>query len=365
MMTEAERFARLQLIRTDGIGPAGFRHLLRRFGSATAASEALPDLAGRGGVAMQLADAGAIAAEIDTVAALGAAHLHDGDSGYPALMRQLPDAPPVLVALGVPALASRRSVAIVGARNASAAGRAMARDIAADLGAAGMVTVSGMARGIDGAAHLGALPHGTIACIAGGIDVTYPPEHGDLQRSVAEQGLLLSEVPPGTQPMARHFPRRNRLIVGASEGVVVIEAAEGSGSLITARIAGEIGREVMAVPGHPADPRSKGGNRLLREGAALVESAQDILAVLQPLGAEAAMREREARVEAGAWTGQTSAPGGDPDALFQELLGPSPVAVEELIRQSGLETALVISMLADLELDGTVVRHAGGRVSLA
>lgn len=364
-MTDAECLARLQLIRTDGIGPAGFRHLLRRFGSAVAAADALPDLAGRGGVAMQLADRSAMLAEIDAVAALGATHLHACDPAYPALMRQLPDAPPVLVALGDVALAARPTVAIVGARNASAAGRAMARDLAADLGAAGMVSVSGMARGIDGAAHLGALPHGTIACVAGGIDVVYPPEHAELQRRVAEQGLLLSEAAPGTQPTARHFPRRNRLIVGASQGVVVIEAAEGSGSLITARIAGDIGREVMAVPGHPADPRSKGGNRLLRDGAALVETALDVLAVLQPMGADAALRERAIRLDGAIAEPPSARAQADADARFHELLGPAPVAVEELIRQSGLETALVVSMLADLELAGTITRHAGGRVSLA
>jgi DNA processing protein len=360
-MTAADALARIRLIRTDGVGPVGYRQLVKRFGSAVAAVDALPDLGRRGGVALVPAEPAVAEAEIARVAAMGARHLFWRETDYPALLAATPDAPPVLVALGDVGLAQRRTVAVVGARNASAAGRALARDMAAELGAAGFAVASGMARGIDAAAHEGALATGTIACVAGGADVAYPPENEALQRAVAEQGLVLAEQPPGTEPLARHFPRRNRLIAGVSEGLVVVEAAEGSGSLITARIMGELGRDVMAVPGHPGDPRSRGGNRLIREGAALVEGAADVLAVLEPFAVAAAgpIRVRERAAEP-----ILVAP-ADPEAALVALLGAAPVAVDELVRQSGLGAAAVVSLLADFELEGRIVRHAGGRVALA
>ncbi len=357
-MTPAEQLAALRLIRTDSVGPVGFRHLLRRFGSAAAAVEALPDIARRNSAALTPFPRDAAEAEMEQVAALGARHLHLAQAAYPAQLAATPDAPPVLIVKGDMALAGRPMVAMVGARNASAAGRTLARGIAQDLGAAGFVIVSGMARGIDAAAHEGALPSGTIACIAGGIDIAYPPENHALQQAVGETGLLLAEQPPGIEPQARHFPRRNRLIVGLAEGVLVVEAAAGSGSLISARLAGDYGREVMAVPGHPADPRSHGGNRLLRDGAALVENAADVLAVLRPfasLPVAAPLREPVLPL-------LPDTPAND--LMLFELLG-APVAVDELVRQSGLSAAMVMSMLADMELDGRIARHAGGRVSRA
>lgn len=275
-LPEAERAARLRLARSEGVGPVSHGQLLKRFGSAVAAIEALI------GMGKPVADPDLVAREVELAAAVGARHLLLGEPDYPPLLAELADPPPVLVATGDAALAARPVVAMVGARNASAAGRGLALEMAEALGAAGWVVASGLARGIDAEAHRGSLPTGTIGCVAGGVDIAYPPENAELQQQVAARGLLLSEMPPGTEPQARHFPRRNRLIAGVARGVVVIEAAPGSGSLITARIAGEAGREVMAVPGHPRDPRSGGGNGLIRQGATLVEQAADVLAVLSP-----------------------------------------------------------------------------------
>lgn len=268
----------------------------------------------------------------------------------------------MLVLRGDASLAIRPAVAIVGARNASAAGRALAGELARDLGQAGFVVVSGLARGIDAAAHQAALATGTVACVAGGIDVPSPPEHAALHEAIGRQGLLVSEQPPGTEPQARHFPRRNRLIAGLAQGVVVIEAAHGSGSLITARLAAEAGREVMAVPGHPRDPRARGGNALLKSGATLVEDAADVLAALAPFAA--AGRPAAEPVT----TSPDADPAGDPaDARGRllELLSATPVATDELVRMSGLPTGHVAALLVDLELEGRIVRHAGGRVALA
>ena len=365
----AEQVARLQLIRSDGVGPVGFRHLLARFGGAADAVAALPDLARRNGVASVGFSRAAADTEFGRAADIGARHVFLGEADYPALLAELHDAPPVVIVLGDTALGNRPGVAIVGARNASAAGRGLARGLAEDMGRAGWVVVSGMARGVDAAAHTGALATGTIACIAGGIDVAYPPENAELQHDVAMRGLVVSEMPPGTEPQARHFPRRNRLIAGISRGVVVVEAALGSGSLITARMAGEAGREVMAVPGHPADPRARGGNLLLKEGAELVEDAGDVIAVLGAFGAC-----REAGPQVLSRYGNAAArPRVEPGEMaasnvlhvVEALLSSVPVQVDEVVRLSGFDVASVMTVLVDLELDGRLRRHAGGRVALA
>ena len=359
----AERLARLRLARTEGVGPVSFRRLLDRFGSGERAAAELPDLWRREGRA--LAPEALAEDEMAAADALGARHVFAGEADYPPLLAELADCPPVLLVRGSPALARGALVGIVGARNASAAGRTLAARLAADLGAAGFVVVSGMARGIDAAAHEGALATGTIACVAGGPDVAYPSENAALQEAIAETGLIVSEMPPGTAPQARHFPRRNRLIAGLVEGLVVIEAALGSGSLITARLAGEAGRDVMAVPGHPLDPRARGGNGLIRSGATLVEDATDVLATLRPFAvAGAGVREPVAT--------PVAAPADDADTTPEDaaervaaLLSPVPVAVDSIVRASGLPAARVAAILTELELAGSLVRHSGGRVAAA
>jgi DNA processing protein len=355
---EAERLARLRLARTEGVGPVGFAQLMARHGSAEAAIEVLQDLG------KPVADAGVVAREQDEAARLGARHLLLGDADYPPLLAELKDPPPVLLAVGDAGLGARPVVAMVGARNASAAGRGLAREMAAALGAAGWVVASGMARGIDAAAHQGALPTGTIACVAGGVDVAYPPENAALQAEVGDGGLVLGELPPGTEPQARHFPRRNRLIAGVARGVVVLEAAPGSGSLITARLSAEAGREVMAVPGHPLDPRSKGGNGLIRDGAVLVESAGDVLAVLAPFAVARPVPARRPVPVRRAATPVAEAVMTQ-GTEFLDLLSLSGVTMDELVRASGLSAAEVQVRLTDLEMDGMVVRLSGGRVARA
>lgn len=357
----ADRVARLRLIRSERVGPVSFRQLLQRFGSAEAALDALPNLARRaGGPPLRIATEADARAEMEAVAKIGARHLFIGLAPYPTRLAEIEDAPPVLTALGVLALLDRPGVAIIGARNASAAGSKMARTIAHELAEAGCAVVSGMARGIDAAAHRGALPF-TVAAVAGGADVAYPAELAELQASVGKDGLLLAEQPLGVAPQARHFPRRNRIISGLSLGVVVIEAALQSGSLITARFAGEQGREVMAVPGSPLDPRSAGGNGLIREGATLVQSAADVLEVVRPFAVRAT-RVGSAIV---------AEPAADYDPSPRDLdritalLGPTPVGVDEIARQSGVPIAALGVILTDLELGGRLERHAGGRVALS
>jgi DNA processing protein len=277
------------------------------------------------------------------------------------LLAELETAPPALIVKGDLNLLDKPAIALVGARNASAAACRFARQLAHDLGAAGNVIVSGLARGIDSAAHDGALASGTIAVIAGGIDIVYPPENAERQAAIAERGLLIAEQPPGVEPRARHFPWRNRIIAGLAHGTVVVEAAPRSGSLITARHATEYGREVMAVPGSPLDPRAQGCNLLIREGATLVQSADDVLEAVNPLRVRP-FRQREQ---------DYAAPGPSADAdesarrAIADLLGPTPAPVDELVRQSGLTPAMVQTVLLELELAGRLERHAGGRVSAA
>ncbi len=353
-----DRIARLRLIRTEKIGPVTFAQLLARFGSAAAALEAVPQLAARGGGRVpRLATREAAERELEAAARLGARHLFLGQGLYPALLAQIEAAPPVLTVKGRLGLLEQPAVAMVGARNASAAACRFARSLAQALGDRGMIIVSGLARGIDSAAHDGALATGTIGVIAGGIDIVYPPENEARQAAVAEHGLLIAEQPPGTEPRARHFPYRNRIIAGLAQGPVVMEAAPRSGSLITARYAVDYGREVMAVPGSPLDPRAQGCNQLIRDGATLIQSADDVLESVGPYAPRApAMRQAVAEAPADAGDGERRA--------VLDLLSPTPVPVDELVRQSGVPAALLQTVLLELELAGRIERHAGGKVSM-
>ena len=352
---------RLRLIRTPGIGPIAFRQLLLRFGSATAALDAIPDLARRGGgAAPKQASRDSAERELAAVEKLGARYLSIGQGLYPRALAELENAPPLISVRGRLDLLERPMVAIVGARNASAAACRFARGLAHDLGQDGVAIVSGLARGIDSAAHDGSLDSGTIGVIAGGIDVAYPPENEARQRDIAERGLLIAEMPPGTEPRARHFPYRNRIIAGLTIGTVVVEAAPRSGSLITARLAGEAGREVMAVPGSPLDPRAQGCNQLIRDGATLIQTAADVLEAIRPMASQVA----SPHVPFDAPT-ETSLD-ADPDLrdLIEQLLGPSPCPVDEIVRQSGAAPGAVQLVLLELDLAGRLDRHAGGKVSL-
>jgi DNA processing protein len=364
----ADAVARLRLIRTESIGPITYRQLIARFGTAEAALQALPDLARRGGRVLAIAAADTAEAELAALHQLGAQLIFIGTPAYPAMLADLESAPPALSARGDTGLLDRPAVAIVGARNASAAGVRFARQLASDLAGEDMVVVSGLARGIDAAAHQGAMHGGTIAVVAGGVDVVYPPEHAALMAEIAEKGLILAEQRPGTQPQARHFPRRNRIIAGLAAGTVVVEGAPKSGSLITARVAAEAGREVMAVPGSPLDPRAQGCNLLIREGATLVQSAADIIEALsafnQGTGSPLGLRFKVA--ESPGWRDAVAADAGDAErAEVARLLSPTPVAIDEVIRLSGLPSPVVATVLLDMELMGTLVRHAGGRVAIA
>jgi DNA processing protein len=355
-----ESFDRLRLIRSPNIGPISYRQLLARFGSAGKALEALPDLAGRaGGKRFVAAATEAIVREIKRLQATGARYLFIDDSEYPELLAQLENAPPVITYTGNLQLVRQSVVAMVGARNASAAGCRMARTIAQGLGETGLIVASGLARGIDAAAHQGSLATGTIGVIAGGIDNIYPPEHAELQTRIAAEGLLIAEMPPGTEPRARHFPYRNRIIAGIAKGTVVVEAVAKSGSLITARLAGEAGREVMAIPGSPMDPRSRGCNQLIREGATLVQDASEIAELIAPLD----HRVRSAPITQPVFDFVTDA-GDSERRTISELLSPNFAAVDELVRLSGMPSAQVQMVLLELELAGKLERGAGARVRL-
>ncbi|WP_395623731.1 DNA-processing protein DprA [Sphingomonas daechungensis] len=351
---------RLRLVRSPGIGPVTYRQLIARFGSAAAALEAVPDLAARGGVkAPRLVSRSDAEREIARVETLGARYLVLGQGLYPRALAELDDAPPVLTVKGNLSLLDRPLIAIVGARNASAAACRFARQLAYDLGQQDAVVVSGLARGIDSAAHDGSLGTGTIGVIAGGVDVFYPPENQSRQEAISERGLVVAEMPPGTEPRARHFPYRNRIIAGLSAGTVVVEAAPRSGSLITARLAAEAGREVMAVPGSPLDPRAQGCNQLIRQGATLVQNAADVLEAVRPMQSSLASPRNAYEAEPYQSDGDDSALG-----IVEELIGPSPVPVDEVIRLSGVPSGAVQMALLELDLAGRLDRHAGGKVSL-
>ena len=349
--------ARIRLIRSPSIGPVTYRQLVARFGSAEAALDAIPDLARRGGgKAPAIVSERGATIEMEKVEKLGGRYLALGQGLYPSLLAELDDAPPLIIARGDIGMLDRPAVAIVGARNASAAACRFARSLAHDLGSNGLVVVSGLARGIDSAAHDGALETGTVGVIAGGIDIFYPPENEARQRAMFERGLVLAEMPPGTEPRARHFPYRNRIIAGLCSGTIVVEAAPRSGSLITARLAAEAGREVMAIPGSPLDPRAQGCNQLIRDGATLVQNAADVIEAIRPSRTRVASPRFDYDPQ----------PANDEEATdaVEALLGPSPVPVDEVVRLSGASTGAVQMALLELDLAGRLERHAGNRVSL-
>jgi DNA processing protein len=360
--SEAERRAWLRLARTENVGAVTFRDLIRRFGDAGEALAALPELARRGGRAagVRLPGPSEAEAELRAGEALGARLMLACEPAFPRALAAVDPPPPVLWVRGDPGALQRPAVAIVGARVASAAGQRFARGLAADLGAAGQVVVSGLARGVDAAAHEGALPIGTVAVLAGGVDDIYPAEHAGLYGRILEAGCVVSENAPGRSATARDFPRRNRIISGLSRAVVVVEAELRSGSLITARLAAEQGREVLAVPGSPLDPRARGTNDLIRQGAAICEGAEDVLRALETLPG---LREDEADpypAEPG---------GGEPDGALREriaaLLSPTPVSRDELVRAAGAAAPAVFAALVELALAGRAEMLPGGMVTAA
>jgi DNA processing protein len=356
-------FSHLRLARSPRVGTVTFQRLLAEFGTAARALEALPSRVSRSGKAdYRPAPKDRIEEEMARASTIGARALLLGHPGYPALLAQVDDAPPVLWALGDVALAHRPTVAIVGARNASALGQRLAHLIAQDLGAAGQVIVSGMARGIDRAAHLASLETGSIAVLAGGVDTVYPRQNTDIAEQLRARGLLLSEAQMGLQPLARHFPKRNRIIAGVSQATVLIEAAERSGSLITARMALEQGRDVMAVPGNPLDGRAAGCNNLIRQGAALIRDAADVLDALDAPIRQTPLSHDGFHEVTGHWMGEEPLP----DRLHQmlhELITTAPVPEDTLIRHLGLPVPQVLTALMDMELAGQIDRHAGSLIS--
>ena len=364
-LSRTERLDWLRLIRTENVGPVTFRHLLTRFGSAASALTALPDLAHRGGRAQPLKVHPRTAAEREftELERLNGRLIAFTEPDYPTALAAVDDAPPLIAVLGQAQVLTRPAVAIVGARNASANGRHFAGRLAQEIGAGGYTIASGLARGIDAASHQAALPTGTVAVVAGGIDVIYPPENKSLYRAIAERGAVLAEMPLGTVPQARHFPRRNRLISGISLGVVVVEAALRSGSLITARFALEQGREVFAVPGSPLDPRSAGANGLIRQGATLIENASDVLTSLRALKPPLSSGE-ELRFTAPAGSDPAEQDVAAARPVLLDLLSLEPVAVDELLRACPFSPAAVQTVLLEMELAGRLARHPGNRVSL-
>lgn len=365
VLSRVERVDWLRLSRTRNVGPATFADLLAQFGSAGAAIAALPELARRGGGrnSFKIVSKGEAEDEIAAGERYGASYIAVCEPEYPAHLAVVEAPPPILCVKGALHLLTRPALAIVGARNASAAGIRIARDLATELGNHQFVIASGMARGIDTAAHLGSLASGTCAILAGGIDVVYPPQNQALHQSIGEQGVLISEMPPGTQTQAQLFPRRNRLISGISLGVIVVEAAPKSGSLITARNAAEQGREVFVVPGSPLDPRARGGNELIRQGATLVQNAEQVIEALRPLLRQPlAEPVRAAKPFASAPVDDATIDRARPEIL--EKLGPTPVEIDELVRQTGLSAAAVAVVLMELSLAGRLERHPGQRVTL-
>jgi len=362
--SDLQRLDWLRLARTPRVGPVTFNELLQRYPNPSDAIAALPGLARRGGGrigTIPSVDMGR--AELDAVERAGGRMLMACEPAFPRLLRALDPPPPVITVLGSASMLEAPVAAIVGSRNASAVGRRFAQDVARDLGEADFIVVSGLARGIDAAAHQGALTTGTIAVVAGGVDHVYPPENAELRERIIENGAIISEIPLGVAPTARDFPRRNRLISGLSLGVVVIEAAVRSGSLITARFAGEQGREVMAAPGSPLDPRAKGSNRLIRDGAALIESGADVVALLRdsPL----------ARTEEPTTDDYENAPLDEAaldaaaDAVRDrvcDLLSPTPTPRDDIIRFAEAPTPAVLAALVELELAGRAQLLPGGRV---
>ncbi|MDF1834197.1 MAG: DNA-processing protein DprA [Alteraurantiacibacter sp. bin_em_oilr2.035] len=364
--SQDEAFARIRLLRSANIGPVSYAHLLCRFGTAQQALEALPDLALRGAKrGYTAARRDRVEREITAARKAGARYVFHDMPDYPALLSELESAPPILTVRGDLSLAARPCVAMVGARNSSAAAVKLARDFGRALAEGGFTVVSGLARGIDGACHEGALAHSsaaTIGVIASGIDISYPAQHRKLQEQIATEALLIAEEAPGTEPRGQHFPKRNRIIAGLSLGTLVVEAAPKSGSLITARLAGEAGREVMAIPGSPLEARSHGCNHLIREGAVLVQDPEDVIELLSGFDGipRSSFKEPVAPAEF-----LNLEEGAEDSADISDLLTNAPVSVDELIRQSGARPGAVQTVLLELEIAGRLERHAGGRVSLS
>jgi DNA processing protein len=363
-LTDAQRVAWLRLIRTDNVGPQTFRQLINREGSAQAAIDALPRLAKGRGVAVKVPSKAEAEDEIAATEKLGGRIVASSEPGYPTLLRYIGGSPPLVTIAGGQGLDYSKTVAIVGARNASTAGQKMTRLLATDLGAAGFVVVSGLARGIDAAAHKASLKTGTVAVLAGGLDQIYPTENIPLaEEIVANGGVLLTEMPLGWEARARDFPRRNRIVSGISLGTVVVEAAKRSGSLITARLALEQDREVFAVPGSPLDPRAEGGNALIQQGAKLITGAADIIESLS-----VADPSRGAILEPD-WTPETTSFDDEPPSESDRervlsLLSVTPVPVDELIAQSGLSVAAMQTILLELDLGGQLEWASGQLVAL-
>src|SRR5262245_55181440 len=338
--------------------------LVSHCGSAGVALKALPDLARRGGAArpVRICTREEAAGELAAAAKMGVALVALGEEEYPAQLANIDDAPPLLAVRGKPAVLNQPMIAMVGSRNASAAGVKFAGQLARDLGAAGFVVVSGLARGIDAAAHRASVATGTVAVLAGGHGSIYPPEHAPLVEALIANGAAVSEMPFGYEPRGRDFPRRNRLISGLAHGVIVVEAAQKSGSLITGRMALEQNREVFAVPGSPLDPRATGTNALIKQGAIMVTEAEDVLAVLRPIiGRRLEPPDSEPRVADGK---PLPEPSPDSRARIVSLLGPTPVSPDDLIRLSGASITMVQATLLELELAGRLKRQQGGRVAL-
>ena len=370
-LDRSQRIDWLRLARSEQVGPVTFRDIINHYGSAERALSALPSLARFRRRPLHIASRQEAERELTSAERLGATLVVPGEPGYPPALAAIDAPPPLLYVMGRKEICEAPIVAIVGARDASAAGRAFSRTIAKDLAAAGFVIASGLARGIDAAAHEASLETGTIAVVAGGIDVYYPPEHEQLQRAIGERGLLIAESPPGLSPRGRDFPRRNRIISGAAIGVLVVEAASRSGSRITARFAADQGREVFAVPGHPLDPRAAGTNQLLKDGATLVTTAADIIETLRPMfglpllpgnvddeAVSPPVRDERPRFDA------APPPDGDRQRVV-EALGPHPVEVDRLARECNLPLHAIRVVLLELDLAGRLERHGGDRVSLS
>ena len=367
----AERIACLRLIRSENIGPVTFRQLINHFGGAQQALDAIPDLARRGGRrAIRLCSNEAAERELAAAAAIDARPLFTIEPGYPIPLASLDHPPPMIYAQGDTSLLNKTAIAIVGSRDCSASGHAFAQRLSSDLSAAGLIVVSGLARGIDGAAHQAALETGTIAVVAGGIDNIYPPEHAGLQREIARRGCIVSEQPPGFKPRGKDFPRRNRIISGLCLGVVIVEAARRSGTLTTARMANEQGREVFAVPGHPLDPRAEGTNSLIKNGATFTTSAEDILVHINPM-VDPPSRPHIPETSAGPQPpakAQSSTMTTDLDqserAIVERALGPAPTHTDEILRATGLSASKVRIALLELALAGRLEQHGRQLVSL-
>jgi len=369
-LTDQQRLSWLRLTRTDNVGPVTFQKLLQRYGDAQTALEMLPELSRMGGSAkpLNICTAADAERELERAGRLGCRMIGLCEPDYPEALRMADSAPPLLTVMGNPAALTRPSVSIVGSRNASVIGNKIARSLALGIARAGYTITSGLARGIDAAAHEAALPTGTIAVLAGGLDRPYPPQNVPLLKQICTSGhgVAVSEMPLGWEPRARDFPRRNRIIAGIGLGLVVVEAAKKSGSLISARMAGELGRLVFAVPGSPMDPRAKGTNDLIKDGAILTSEAEDVIAALAPMAGPAqplgqlplGLDEEPHRDAMGALPTQSNR------QRLIEALGPTPVEIDDLVRHIGLPPADVYMVLLELDLAGRLERHPGGMVSM-